>query len=388
MTKITLKVNARRVEADLEPRTSLADFLRRNERLTGTHLGCEHGVCGACTINVNGAPARSCIALAVALDGAEVRTIEGFDDDPVMAKIRDAFHREHALQCGFCTPGMLITARDIVTRFADADEKRIRAELAGNLCRCTGYMGIVNAIQRVMREMPAEARLAMTNETPAMPALTDVSESFRPFIAEAKPSEPVMSRPSIGPSVELEKGWSRIVDSFAVAKPASEVWKLFADIPRMARAMPGAELSAFDGQNLKGRMRVAFGPIKAGFDGSAAIQRDDATMTAVIRGGGSDERGGSRAKGIVRYRLVDQDSGAAARVELTLDYQLQGPLAQFGRTGLVRDFARRLIAEFVANLANDLSGMKGPSERTKAPFKAGAAFWAVLWARIKRALGL
>jgi len=160
VTRVALGVNGVRVVADVEPRTSLADFLRRYRGLTGTHLGCEHGVCGACTITIDGVPARSCIAFTVALDGADVRTIEGFDDDPVMAKLRDAFHREHALQCGFCTSGMLITARDIVMRFAEADERKIRAELAGNLCRCTGYMGIVNAIAGVMREMPAETRVA------------------------------------------------------------------------------------------------------------------------------------------------------------------------------------------------------------------------------------
>jgi carbon-monoxide dehydrogenase small subunit len=147
---ITLTVNSRRIEADVEPRTHLADFLRESQGLTGTNLGCEHGVCGACTIEIDGAPSRSCITYAVACDGAKVKTIEGFDDDPVMAQLRDAFTAEHALQCGYCTPGMLVTARDIVLRLPDADEARIRKELAGNLCRCTGYMGIVSAIQRVL----------------------------------------------------------------------------------------------------------------------------------------------------------------------------------------------------------------------------------------------
>ena len=149
---IALTVNGRRVETAVEPRTHLADFLRESQRLTGTNLGCEHGVCGACTVEIDGVPARSCIAFAAACDGATVRTIEGFDDDPVMAQLRDAFTAEHALQCGYCTPGMLVTARDIVTRLPQADEARIRKELAGNLCRCTGYMGIVRAIQRVLVE--------------------------------------------------------------------------------------------------------------------------------------------------------------------------------------------------------------------------------------------
>jgi carbon-monoxide dehydrogenase small subunit len=120
--------------------------------LTGTHVGCEHGVCGACTVEIDDAPARSCIAYAAACDGANVRTIEGLDADPVMVQLREAFSAEHALQCGYCTPGMMVTARDIVMRLPQADEARIRKELSGNLCRCTGYVGIVRAIQRVLAQ--------------------------------------------------------------------------------------------------------------------------------------------------------------------------------------------------------------------------------------------
>ena len=159
MKTINLTINGQPVSAAVEPRTHLADFLREHEGLTGTHLGCEHGVCGACTIELDGAPARSCIQFAVRCEGATVRTIEGFDDDEVMTQLRAAFTAEHALQCGYCTPGMLVTARDIVQRLPhlvnDADEARIRIELAGNLCRCTGYQGIVRAIQRVLRERGA-----------------------------------------------------------------------------------------------------------------------------------------------------------------------------------------------------------------------------------------
>jgi len=152
MKSISLAVNGKPVNASVEARTHLADFLRERLRLTGTNLGCEHGVCGACTLMIDGAPARSCIAFAVACDGAEIRTIEGYDDDPLMSLLREAFSAEHALQCGYCTPGMLITARDIVARLPDADEPRVREELAGNLCRCTGYVGIVRAILRVLAE--------------------------------------------------------------------------------------------------------------------------------------------------------------------------------------------------------------------------------------------
>jgi len=147
---VALTVNGKPVEAAVEPRTHLADFLRERLRLTGTNLGCEHGVCGACTLMIDGAPARSCITFAAACAGAEVRTIEGFDDDALMERLRQAFTAEHALQCGYCTPGMLVTAYDIVMRLPDADEARVREELAGNLCRCTGYVGIVRAILQVL----------------------------------------------------------------------------------------------------------------------------------------------------------------------------------------------------------------------------------------------
>jgi carbon-monoxide dehydrogenase small subunit len=155
MKTIQLTVNGQPVTGQVEPRTHLADFLRDHLMLTGTNVGCEHGVCGACTLWIDGAPARSCITYAVACDGADVRTIEGFEDDEVMAALREAFTAEHALQCGYCTPGMLATSRDIVLRLPDADEARVREELSGNLCRCTGYVGIVRAVMRVLERRRA-----------------------------------------------------------------------------------------------------------------------------------------------------------------------------------------------------------------------------------------
>ena len=146
MTAIGLTVNARAVKASVEPRTHLADLLRDNLNLAGTHLGCEHGVCGACTVLVDGEPARACLMLAVACDERTVRTIEGFASDPVMEALRRSFHQCHGLQCGFCTPAMLITARDLIRRGRAGSEREIRDGLAGNICRCTGYTNIVAAI--------------------------------------------------------------------------------------------------------------------------------------------------------------------------------------------------------------------------------------------------
>lgn len=150
-TTVRLHVNGHDYTIRTEPRTHLADALREHCGLTGTHIGCEHGVCGACTVEVDGVPQRSCLQSATRFEGRSVRTIEGLDDDALGMALREAFSAEHALQCGYCTPGMLMTARDIVRRLPDADEARVREELAGNLCRCTGYRGIVRAIMRVLR---------------------------------------------------------------------------------------------------------------------------------------------------------------------------------------------------------------------------------------------
>ena len=156
--EVTLTINGTTMVSEIDPRMTLADFLRDQERLTGIHLGCEHGVCGACTIIIDGKPARSCIIYAVSCDGSNIQTIEGSDDDPVILELQQAFTEHHGLQCGYCTPAMLMTARDIVTRLPDADEAQVRLELAGNICRCTGYSGIVRAILAVLERRRGASR--------------------------------------------------------------------------------------------------------------------------------------------------------------------------------------------------------------------------------------
>ena len=157
MTTIRLRINGSVVADEVPARLSLADFVRERRNLTGTHLGCEHGVCGACTVLVDGEPARSCLMLAVACDDRTVETIEGFAGDAVMAALRRNFHQHHALQCGFCTPAMLITACDLIRRGRAGSERNIREGLAGNICRCTGYTNIVTAIAEAAKEAGREA---------------------------------------------------------------------------------------------------------------------------------------------------------------------------------------------------------------------------------------
>ena len=146
MSEIQLRVNGAAVSLEVEPRLSLADCLRHRVGLTGTHLGCEHGVCGACTVIVDGEAVRSCLMLAVQADGAEIVTVEGLADGPALSPLQEAFRDHHALQCGFCTPGMLTTAHALLTQEPDADAERVREVLSGNLCRCTGYVSIVDAV--------------------------------------------------------------------------------------------------------------------------------------------------------------------------------------------------------------------------------------------------
>ena len=159
--RITVEVNGRRLDADVEPRTLLSDFLRHDLRLTGTHVGCEHGVCGACTVQLDGEAVRSCLMLAVQANGRSLLTVEGLADggsNPIgeppsdgeeLHPLQRAFHERHALQCGFCTAGLLMSLEPFVRDRPDAGDEEIREALAGNLCRCTGYAAMVEAVRMV-----------------------------------------------------------------------------------------------------------------------------------------------------------------------------------------------------------------------------------------------
>jgi carbon-monoxide dehydrogenase small subunit len=148
---ISLTVNGERVDTHVLPRLNLADFLREHLQLTGTHVGCEHGVCGACTVRVNGDIVRSCLLLAVQAHGTAVETIEGLSDSGEIADLQSAFRNRNALQCGFCTPGMLMAAQDLLKHEPAPDREQIREHLSGNYCRCTGYQAIVDAVEATVR---------------------------------------------------------------------------------------------------------------------------------------------------------------------------------------------------------------------------------------------
>lgn len=388
MSMIELSVNQRAVRQPAEPRTSLADFVREKLDLTGTHLGCEHGVCGACTVLLDGVPARSCITYAVACEGAEVTTIEGLDEDSVTTELRTAFTREHALQCGYCTPGMLVSARDLVLRLPQADERLIRVGLSGNLCRCTGYVGIVRAVQSVIEARRARDIAPILDGGrkvlgPVGSGRTDAERTERMGPVGSEPTSPgavgsVPSIPDFLPATVLEQ-------QFSVAHPPAQVLAMFDDVAAVAACLPGASLTAPPKpERVEGAIRVRIGPIAATFSGAARVERNPAGMSGRIVGSGNDRRSRSSTQGEIRYRLVP--IGKGTRVDLSIGYTLTGMLAQVGRPGLVRDLAARLIAEFAGNLDRRLSGTS-PDDAMAAELNGIALIFSLLRAWVSGWVG-
>jgi carbon-monoxide dehydrogenase small subunit len=393
MKAINLTVNGKRLAATVEPRTHLADFLREGQGLTGTHLGCEHGICGACTLLVDGVPIRSCITYAVACDGAQVTTIEGLDEDEITGELRRAFSHEHALQCGYCTPGMLVSARDLALRAERANEREIRVAMSGNLCRCTGYVGIVRAIASVVESRRARgiAPIADAGRRSRGPAgsgharSADVAllEGREPRVQKTTPrpaSQAADARPASLGDFSPQSTFSH---EFRVHHPREHVWEFFARTEEVAACLPGASITGGDERNVIGKMRIKVGPIAAEFEGSAIIDRDPSTYSGTISGSGRDTRGSTATRGAISYRLVPGDDPRSTRVEMTIGYALTGALAQFGRTDLVQDIVKRVTTSFVQNLEARLAAPHEPRRTPAAELNAGSLVFSVLAARIK-----
>ncbi|RVL84024.1 carbon monoxide dehydrogenase [Sinorhizobium meliloti] len=393
MNTVNLTINGKTASAACEPRTHLADFLRDTHNLTGTHIGCEHGVCGACTLLVDGVPTRSCITFAAACDGAEVTTVEGLDNDEIATELRAAFSREHGLQCGYCTPGMLVSARDVVLRMQDPTEHDIRFIMSGNLCRCTGYVGITRAIQSIIGDRRARGIAAVPDGGRARlgPAGSGNagSASAGGKAVSAAPS-PKSSMPSVT-TARKDDGWkpqTTFTQSFTVAHPADVVWEFFGRVGEVASCLPGASLTGepVDG-HVEGQIKVKVGPISAEFHGVADIARDDTSRTGTIEGAGKDKRSNSATRGRIAYAIKEGDEPGETRVDVTIGFTLTGMLAQFSRSGLVQDVANRLISVFVQNLEARLRHRAQGSAPERAPvtaeFDAGSLVSAVILGQIK-----
>ena len=390
MKALSLTINGRSVQAQIEPRLNLVDFLRDHQALTATHIGCEHGVCGACTVWIDGAPARSCITFAAAADGAQITTLEGFEKDPVMELLREAFAENHGLQCGFCTPGMLMTARDILTRLPDADEKRIRLELSGNLCRCTGYVGIVKAIQSAQ----AAAKAAGLGTSTANGRIGPVG-SYRPAMPQdfsrrvTSAAGPKAAAPSSAPTenfdaidwASVERQGVELHQTFLVPFPREQVWDFFADLDQVTRCMPGARLTKpMQGSRAEGEVNVKLGPIVSAFQGVLDVQRDDIQFRGVVRGSGRDVKSPSSARAIITY-TVQSKAASASQVDVSVKFLLSGALAQFSRAGLVKDVADHLTHIFAQNLEARLSGRPVAAEAAQT-LDAAAIARSAIWSRI------
>jgi carbon-monoxide dehydrogenase small subunit len=360
MMQINLTINGQGVEEFVEPRTHLADFLRDRLHLTATHIRCEQGVCGACTILIDGSPARSCITYAALCQSAEVVTLEGLENDPVIESLRSAFSIEHGLQCGFCTPGMLVTARDIIRRLPDADEALVRRELNGNLCRCTGYAGIARAICRVLEErrgVTAELETSTSFKLGPVGArhLPGASTAEKKRLPEsaAKPEVSVVDSKDLGlgsRAANLETSLS-----FTVAHGADQTWAALEDVENVARCMPGAVLTehSADGR-LAGHVKVKIGPIATNFIGAGLIVRDAAAHRGVLYGSGRDRLSGTTVRAEVSY-VVTGESDTESRVDVTVRALLAGALAQFSRGSIVQDLVGRITAEFSRRLQQSLT---------------------------------
>jgi aerobic carbon-monoxide dehydrogenase small subunit len=420
VTAINLTVNGKAVAANVEPRTNLADFLRDTLGFTGTHLGCEHGVCGACTLIIDAMPARSCITLAVACDGADITTIEGFDDDAVMQELRAAFSREHALQCGYCTPGMLASARDVVLRMPDARAQDIRVAMSGNLCRCTGYVGLVRAIEQVLAERaakdaaspikpstalgPAGSGHAAANTRVLGPASSDHAAARTPDSAgraRAAPRLALMASSASGPSIAapapiasaraVDKPQSMLRQSFSVDHRRDEVWDFFGHLSEVTTCLPGTSLIGTPtDDHVEPRIRIKVGPIIAEFEGVADAVRDASNHSGTIRGSARDTRSSSMTRGEIRYRLLEDADALATRVDLEVGYTLTGPLAQFGRSAIVQEIAARMTETFARNLQARLDRGHGGAGTAQAlppaALDAGSLVFSVLWDRIRTVL--
>ena len=396
MTHISLTINGTQRDIDVEPRRSLVDYLRDDERLTGTHVGCEHGVCGACTILIDGAPARSCITYAVACESAEIITLEGLEDDPVISELRTAFHEHHALQCGYCTPGMLISAYDIVTRLPYADENRMRLELSGNLCRCTGYVGIVSAINSVLEKH----RAAPLTRAPTCENLGPVGS--HPSVQKSK-SIKTHGRQTFPPrqqqpAAQTQKNdlsgedWGAVdaqgvelLQSFEVRYPRTTVWRLFENLEEVAHCVPGALLTStpVNGQ-AEGEVTIKLGPITSAFSGLVEIERDNENYSAIVRGVGRDPISASRARAIIAYQIHATED-EVSQVSVSVKFLLAGPLAQFSRSGLLRNVADHLTKKFAGNLVARLSGAHVAD--TADTLDAGKYVRSVLWGRFLSFIG-
>lgn len=345
--EVSLTVNGTPTTVAVPPRLTLADALREHLGLTGTHLGCEHGVCGMCTVLVDGQAARACLLFACQLEGSEVVTVEGLGKPDDLHPLQQSFGEHHALQCGFCTPGFLLSSYDLLEHRPDVPPEDLPEELSGVICRCTGYRNIVDAVAGVAAAHPEGipgpgncAKRNLVGRAGSVGSATTAagvasSETTGEESAEAQPVPRQIDLPDAEPTIRID------LISDLEASP-DEVARLMEDIPLLARCLPGAELTDdLGGGWYRGRARVGLGPIRLSFTSVAHVVEQEPDRLRVLAQG--QDAGGGRAQAEILLRAEPSTSGtrlhADARVFLT------GRIAQFGRS-LAGDVSRRMFEQF------------------------------------------
>jgi aerobic-type carbon monoxide dehydrogenase small subunit (CoxS/CutS family)/carbon monoxide dehydrogenase subunit G len=382
VTEVPFTVNGTAVTLDVEPRLTLADALRQRLGLTGTHLGCEHGVCGACTVLIDGRAARSCLTLAVQARDAEITTVEALGTPDRLHPLQEAFRRHHGLQCGFCTPGFLMSAYELVGDAHRLDEDRVRAELSGVLCRCTGYRGVVEAVCEVAREHPdgvpgplnLGAPLTLVHGPPGAlgPPEAAPPEPEAPADDAVDPASFDLSSPRGEPNAEVDV-------ATAIDNSPDEAWGLLRDLPGAARCLPGVELTDELGEDTwAGVASLHVGPLRFRFRGAARVleRDDDARRLRAVATGEDVSGGGVRAHLEFEARPAGEGAEIAARARL----HLSGRAARFGRS-FVGDVSRRLFDDFGRCVERTLAGEE-PAEPRK--LRGFALLWRSIIGRLSR----
>ena len=353
-----LTVNGTPAELTLPARVTLADALRDRLGLTGTHVGCEHGVCGMCTVLFDGAAVRSCLMLACQADGADITTVEGLGTPTELHPLQESFGRHHALQCGFCTPGFLLSAYDLLKHDPQVQAEDLPAELSGVICRCTGYRNIVAAVAAVADHYrPADdgaPRLPPPlNRMPAsLPGPGGASPSSRTVAADLSPVPSDQGPGHAAAGQHPDRIALPPADPTAVVDltrelpvPADAVTRILADIHLLARCLPGAELTEELGDDwYKGRARVTLGPVRLSFTGLAHVAERDERRIRVLAQGGDPASGQAQAD--ITLTVTDRGPHATA-LAATARLYLTGRIASFGRS-LSGDVAAQMFGEFAA----------------------------------------
>ncbi|GGI96485.1 carbon monoxide dehydrogenase [Saccharopolyspora subtropica] len=376
--EVRFTVNGTPAVLNLPARVTLADALRDHLGLTGTHVGCEHGVCGMCTVLVDGEAARACLLFACQLDGAEIVTVEGLGRPDDLHPLQESFGRNHALQCGFCTPGFLLSAYDLLSNKPEVTDEELPAELSGVICRCTGYRNILAAVSQTRAAYPEGIP-----EPGNCARRTLVGRSGGQSATVAEQQAESSDQPARNVEIVLPEGDPTIavqVDT-ALDVPFDEVWRVLDNVHVLAKCLPGAELTEELGEQLyAGRARVAVGPIKLSFHGIARVlEQDRETGTIRVLAQGQDT-GGAQTQADITLRARATAAGTELRADAAV--YLTGRIAQFGRA-LAGDISRRMFEQFADSVRQAATTGEAPQQSNAAP-SAFRLMFGTLLDRIKR----